>query len=115
MRATAHTPGPWIIQRSRTIRPNYALICGQDWHDLAHVVVRFSGDKEDDATGLANARLIAAAPDLLFALQRLMDIIELRGPRSIAPHKSPIEEVRATLGKAEYEAARAAIAKARGE
>jgi hypothetical protein len=63
----------------------------------------------------ANARLIAAAPDLLAALQTLMDLIELRGPRSIAPHKSPIEELRATLTKADYEAARAAIAKAKGD
>lgn len=110
---TAHTPAPWTIDRGPS--KTYAEICAADWHGLAKVVVRFSGDNTDDATGLANARLIAAAPDLLFALQRLMDLIELSGPRRIAPHKSPIEAVRATLGQAEYEAARAAIAKAKGQ
>ncbi len=94
---TNHTPGPWVIQRSRTIRPNYAWVCGQDWHELATVVVRSPGDKKDDATGLANARLIAAAPDLLAALEELC----------LAPNKHRPEEY--------WNAARAAIAKAKGE
>lgn len=81
---TQHTPGPWIIQRSRTIRPNYALICGQDWHDLANVVVRFSGDKGDDDTGLANAALIAAAPDMQAALKLALEALNVI-PNHIIP------------------------------
>lgn len=102
-----HTPGPWIIQRSRTIRPNYALICGQDWHDLAHVVVRFSGDKEDDATGLANARLIAAAPETIKALEALLAMYAKLANSGDCGNWDPEDEP-------EVRAARAAIDKAKG-
>ena len=93
---TQHTPGPWTIKFFRSIEPNHALICAEDWHDFASVVVRFCGDDTDDATGLANARLIAAAPDLLAALEELC----------LAPNKHRPDEY--------WEAARAAIAKAKG-
>ena len=102
-----HTPGPWIIQRSRTIRPNYALICGQDWHDLAHVVVRFSGDKEDDATGLANARLIAAAPETIKALEALLAMYAKLANSGDCGNWNPEDEP-------EVRAARHAIDKAKG-
>ena len=102
-----HTPGPWIIQRSRTIRPNYALICGQDWHDLANVVVRFSGDKEDDATGLANARLIAAAPETIKALEALLEMYVKLANSGDCGNWNPEEEP-------EGRAARHAIDKAMG-
>ncbi len=107
---TRHTPGPWEIAEDDV--HGQAVVRGEHteiatcWH---HCV----GSIEIEMR--ANARLIAAAPDLLAALQMLMDLIELSGPRRIAPHKSPIEAVRAPLGKAEYEAARAAIKKAKGE
>ena len=104
-----HTPGPWIIQRSRTIRPNYALICGQDWHDLANVVVRYSGDKEDDATGLANARLIAAAPETIKALEALLEMyVKLANSGDTGTRWDPEDEP-------EVHAARRAIDKAKGE
>lgn len=102
-----HTPGPWIIQRSRTIRPNYALICGQDWHDLANVVVRFSGDKEDDATGLANARLIAAAPETIKALEALLAMYVKLANSGDCGNWNPEDEP-------EVRAARHAIDKAKG-
>jgi len=99
---TQHTPGPWEWKFDGKycvgLEPNVIWVGREPTLDIE----------------AANARLIAAAPDLLAALQTLMDLIELRGPRSIAPHKSPIEELRATLTKADYEAARAAIAKAKG-
>ncbi|NHZ94623.1 hypothetical protein [Massilia sp. CCM 8734] len=74
---SAHTPGPWIV-------------CVQDGDDMAHTVFaecqlgkgRIDAVEWDDAVaraGLnwenfeANARLIAAAPELLEALAALID------------------------------------------
>ena len=59
----SHTPGPW-----RTTGPNVragdALICYATNHH--------ANAETPEAEKLANARLIAAAPDLLLALERLV-------------------------------------------
>lgn len=59
-----HTPGPWIIEE-RTQKPypnaaeeNFLFINGDDASDVCRMM-RIGGD-----TVIANARLIAAAPDL---------------------------------------------------
>lgn len=95
---TQHTPGPWTIKFFRSIEPNHALICAEDWHDFASVVVRFCGDDTDDATGLANARLIAAAPELLEALKELLDEARtnMRGGKGHL-----IDKARSAIAKAE--------------
>jgi hypothetical protein len=71
---TQHTPGPWAIYRGTP--QTYADIYAANWHGLAKVVVRLDGKGKDNAKGLANARLIAAAPDLLAASVRSLAIIE---------------------------------------
>jgi hypothetical protein len=70
---TQHTPGPWIVNsegqitdlQDRTVVPNVHA------HNVpSNAFPRGSGQyvAEDDG-GVANARLIAAAPDLLAALE----------------------------------------------
>lgn len=63
----AWTPGPWRISRGG--RKHRVAICGDGWLDFAKVVVRLESDLQDNETGLANARLIVAAPELLDVLQ----------------------------------------------
>ena len=60
---TSHTPVPWNISKHGTPEafPQFGIYSGEK-ND--HVIVK--GDKAE-----ADARLIAAAPDLLAALQRL--------------------------------------------
>ena len=68
---TQHTPGPWEVK------------IGTEDDDWAHqwptieaknyVVVGTEGIYQDFDTDMANARLIAAAPDLLEALQDLFE------------------------------------------
>ncbi len=73
---TQHTPGPWFYRR------------GDEW---SHDVVTHHGELPDGSTScwtvasinkrrepehVANARLIAAAPDLLEALKRVMPFID---------------------------------------
>lgn len=108
MSNTKHTPGPWIVSvgltgkleietatpvRFNTITAGTPIICDVWRHEDA-----------EDFSGLANARLIAAAPDLLKALRGMLalDAESLRGYDD--------EDV-----SYEVRAARAAIAKAEGE
>lgn len=58
---TKHTPGPWFT--AATSRIGHAYIVDADGFTIA----------EPSPMGEANARLIAAAPELLAALQAIMD------------------------------------------
>ncbi len=79
-----HTPGPWEIHQIKSKdreHPSRVYISGEGWHCLASVIVRLFGRKEGRPEGLANMRLIAAAPDLLAALHE--------GRRAIGDHFAP--------------------------
>lgn len=74
---TAHTPGPWILEAGRSINTssgNFYLSYGKDKHRNPN----FSNFCELDR----NAQLIAAAPDLLAALEAMVATWE--GPRELA-------------------------------
>ena len=93
---TQHTPGPWEAVnnvgagwsvRRQFERPGYtglAPICSMAWFqfEIEGII--------NDAISEANARLIAAAPELLAALQQLRsinpmsDYNELRDARAVA-------------------------------
>lgn len=91
---TKHTPGPWEV------RPSSNPHNGSAWRDIVSTGTEFSPAYVGEALD-RDARLIAAAPDLLAALEYITrsaesgHYIERSGP--------------------EVTAARAAIAKARGE
>ncbi len=98
---SAHTPGPWsaftaqVSQFSKTSRGTVAV--EQTRAVVAELPARATAETE------ANARLIAAAPDLLAACQRIADWIEESDGDT------------GSMVRADAEAVRAAIAKARGE
>jgi len=106
MSAAKHTPGPWEVHRGGGLvrRDNgddtccsIAEICVPYRHGIGHV----RGDSEQQA----NARLIAAAPALLKALEDIMEWEEeIRADLRL--HTSP---------GLVLDPARAAIAAARGE
>lgn len=54
---TSHTPGPWSIQGDKIIN-----------EETIQYIADIRRDGEDDPEAQANARLIAAAPELLEAL-----------------------------------------------
>ena len=99
MTMTAHTPGPWRYERTDGIPVNGRhMISGAVPGYLAEVRDCVSGDVQ------ANARLIAAAPDLLAALETAyMALIGY-----LPAHRNDVTD--AAIG-----AARAAITKATGE
>ena len=64
----AHTPGPWVVQGQAVLsdRPY------PEWKQIAGVRIG-NADNWSDPEGESNARLIAASPDLLAALKRLVE------------------------------------------
>jgi len=87
-----HTPGPWCASNGKLVRVSTGTrppitICG------VHRVGDRGGAQQCDP--LANARLIAAAPEMLEALEGIVRVADRATP--------------------EFDAARAAIAKAKGE
>lgn len=93
-----HTPGPWTITRESDTHP---LAIQTAEGTVAYV--RHMG--RPDPEWQANARLIAAAPELLAALESMVDMFE----RHIDGRPGPDDAA------ARWDDARAAIAKARGE
>lgn len=90
-----HTPGPWaVITEARDTR-----ITSSD----AHCITRLPQWPELQAEATANARLIAAAPDLLEALQEIL---------AAAQHNDPSRWVARSLGLHVLAIADAAIKKA---
>jgi hypothetical protein len=66
-RGCPHTPGPWLARME-----DHTIFVGTGTQNVAEVIP----DTMDEAELRANARLIAAAPDLLAALQTLLADME---------------------------------------
>ena len=113
---TKHTPGPWDIREgfrsdtwevfpTRGAPPDDGFSA---WAELATVVADYNDD--DMSEGEANARLIAAAPELLAALQALDLLIDFNDDEiGTVWMFDDISEMRAAI-----ELANLAIAKATG-
>jgi hypothetical protein len=90
-----YTPGPWVLYADTpSVDPN--------WHIVTNAsrmrVVCNVHIEPSNAVDLANARLIAAAPELLAALRKLIDF------QAETKHAVPLvylEAARAAISKAE--------------
>lgn len=104
----SHTPGPWSwVDECPIGRSPYIAIlaaASESWS-----VAKICGPIGD--AEIANARLIAAAPDLLAALDGL---ISLRDKTEIT-HEAAYDAMFKSVGRAHWDAALAALAKAKGE
>lgn len=69
----AATKGPWGLGDRGTKKDGsqYARVFGRGWIGLARVWVRMHSASEDTPSGVANAELIALAPDLAAEVIRL--------------------------------------------
>ena len=103
---SGHTPGPWTavdfaIEAESPDRPGFTDVIG--W-----------ASNDDESTGLANARLIAAAPELLDAVTHLKDHVAAEAMfvrERVGGEWHPVDEALAGL----LEAAELAIGKAEGQ
>lgn len=100
---TEHTPGQWVATWSDV--PHSSI--GEGWtvDGEEHSICCLDGPRNVNE---ANARLIAAAPDLLEALEQAYDLLE-----KVAPYIEPLHAEQAMLLSATPTKMRAAIAKAR--
>lgn len=99
--AIKHTPGPWYIDPIKAHANGNRRIMAEQCTPVAVVPEHLAAD----------ARLIAAAPDLLEALKEATSALEWRWER-VANRAAPVHE---TAIQEAYNQARAAIAKATGE
>lgn len=98
MKTTNHTPGPWSIEwNHQSNTPDFIRVfVDGEMQDI----VEMSGEGKDLET-LANAHLIASAPDLLSALRFLLaDYIAIEGER-LTGSSVPADMARAAILKAE--------------
>lgn len=103
---TKHTPGSWYVGDRQTNNNTLPIYADIHIEPIASVLPRpFYADTQE-----ANARLIAASPELLEALQRVACCADTAAHllRDTAPDE-------AALFKKDAELARAAIAKATGQ
>jgi hypothetical protein len=100
-----HTPGPWSPVNGNIVRVTARINGGSEHVPVCgvHKSAAFGGTYERRKIAEANTRLIAAAPDLLEALEGLMDAWANEGKRPGWVKR---------FGAAK-DAARAAIAKAK--
>ncbi len=99
-----HTPGPWeaaiqsgchAVIASLSGGPKAVAIIGNNTPDDGNEPMRF-----------ANARLIAGAPDLLAALQRIVAVLDKQvASPHLAERASPLAQAKAAIAKATGETA----------
>jgi len=85
---TTHTPGPWNVTG--------LYVRERDGGLIASILDLWHGQRTPKAEKNANARLIAAAPDMLFALHRCIDALAAND----APNCEAAKEARAAITKA---------------
>jgi hypothetical protein len=117
---SAHTPGPWSA-----FHDHGWLVVQSECESLYLKIAKGSSTQKN----MANARLIAAAPDLLIALRSMLAIVSETGIASgicccgddMDRHENPFNCGHVAVDSGHYhsgpflESARAAISKATGE
>jgi hypothetical protein len=95
----AHTPGPWSAARSK-LNDLWTVYAPKE-KNIAAVHDPYG---DDDAVSEANARLCAAAPDLLDALKVMVLVAEDQGPKwraKLPGSGSPLGRAQSAIAKAE--------------
>ena len=89
-----HTPGPWMVEPLGSACFEVKCECGY-FIATCHDGVR--GDRNADV----NASLIAGAPDLLAALQRIVAVLDKQvASPHLAERASPLAQAKAAIAKA---------------
>lgn len=110
-----HTQGPWIVN----LDPRYpnepcidAVVDGMVWH----IALCHNAAGPDDGSAEANARLIAAAPELLAALKDALPVLraEFEKQTAASAERPSVDSVTLRAARSRYEAAMSVLAKIDG-
>lgn len=110
-----HTQGPWIV----SLDPRYpsepcidAVVDGVVWH----VALCHNAAGPDEGCAEANARLIAAAPELLATLKDALPVLQAELEKQSAANagRPSIESISLRAARSRYEAAVSVLAKIDG-
>jgi hypothetical protein len=94
-----HTPGPWKVTKSSE-RKTLCVVNDDTW--ICGELQALNGTAIDERECLANARLIAAAPEMYEALEQAEACMSIVEPRSDkAEYLRILGVIRAVIGKAE--------------
>lgn len=91
----AHTPGPWHVYENCPAFDNSDVIFSAHVDDA--IVCSIGGDLVGEK---ANARLIAAAPDLLDSLENLLDYLDAHDWGTVPSGGKTETDARAAIQKA---------------
>ena len=96
-----HTPGPWHIIHEPTLNTYHIRVEDLDAAPVASLFYSSGGSRPQLSRELidANARLIAAAPDLLAACERM--VRDQDRPVFSADFRGAVDELRAAIAKAQ--------------
>ncbi len=74
MKTDKHTPGPWAVQAQDLYAPIWVVAPEPDFRFVAKMGSQMGTHDVPQNEDAANARLIAAAPELLAALKKMEDV-----------------------------------------
>jgi hypothetical protein len=89
---SAHTPGPWAVHKS-TRRLTFDVYAGEDGCYRVGEVSNHNAFPQN----AANARLIAAAPQLLEALAAIVSSLAEQDEEGLIEHAEPMQKARAAI------------------
>ena len=88
---SAYTPGPWVVRQPVPSPSPAFLVVGADKTPAASVFVRA------DCAGGANARLIAAAPEMANLLRRVVAPFAITDKAELTSDSTLLADIRAAL------------------
>ncbi len=95
-----HTPGPWKVSRGSGNSEQVISVDAAD-HAICRIIVNNGARRLPEAP--ANARLIAAAPKLLEALEAIINIAEPTAGTGFTVSGSSIHQARTAIDAAKEE------------
>lgn len=96
-----HTPGPWVTDKD----VGHEAVLGADGALVADCAIFGLHVNRSQEINKANARLIAAAPELLEALERMADVAEKSGLTVFNEEFTALANARYVIAKATGQAA----------
>ena len=96
----AHTPGPWRVNKQCRSVYDWDII-GPNGEDIGFANPSDGLDEPTEYPVMDNARLMAAAPDLLVALQEVLVLLENDDYVFNPTHFQTVEIVKRAIAKAE--------------